>query len=732
MSFFKRKSSKAGQARLETQLHIARHAPDASIDISGCDLVNLPADIYSLCRVLRKQALLIDTNRLGTLKAGGDYAGLEKLGDVIRVIDAHDNDIRELPAAIGKLINLQVLNFENNKLAQLPIELGRLGALQTLNLKNNVLSELPTSMGDLRSLRSLDISRNNIRQLPLWFARLVSLETLILDAELMIDPPPGVCVQGTPSIMQYLCAKAGIDYRAPSTQVLSLLREPTESEPWDRRASVKSCSTSSTDLGDLALQYEKQKELKRQEQLRLTQQLLEQQSMQAALVADCNANRKELLDRLVEHQSNLDAKISSVQLRKDEEKRNLIDAMSHMEQHAQTLIKRILDMNKEYQSAERILEAEEQRRIADEERFKVKLEEYDRLRREEIQKAMADAMAQNFSLEELRSKHLKRKDQFAQDYLMADKQKTADVTQLLLAKDEQMRILFERLMADEQFQKEALMTLMEQRDAHTNRLNGQIDLIQQELAQLSLLERKQKDMRIANEQVCLDEERQALMALLMQLIEEKRKRSEELHKRLVEMEQSEENKRLDYWLVQYQKLLDSKPSALIEREAQLEPAVVKVLCRSAAENYMPAFARHRILAKQLPHLTEQDLQKLGIYEVGLRKAILDNIAAYFADVANEDKKNAKKETTVDGKAATVAQSSELEPTASAPSAIVARYEAECVVCLAAQVALVFVPCGHVCVCVDCGTTLTECPLCRAAIMEKIDLYASNPSAPLVE
>lgn len=76
---------------------------------------------------------------------------------------------------------------------------------------------------------------------------------------------------------------------------------------------------------------------------------------------------------------------------------------------------------------------------------------------------------------------------------------------MLLAKDEQMRVLLERLMADEQFQKEALMTLMEQRDVRTSRLNGQIELIQQELTQLSLLERKQKDMRIANEQAsCLE------------------------------------------------------------------------------------------------------------------------------------------------------------------------------------------------------------------------------------
>jgi Leucine-rich repeat (LRR) protein len=80
--------------------------------------------------------MLIHSNRLSSLKIAGDYSGLEKLDEVIRVIDAHDNEIRELPAVLGKLTKLQVLNFENNKIAELPVEIGRLGALQTLNLKS--------------------------------------------------------------------------------------------------------------------------------------------------------------------------------------------------------------------------------------------------------------------------------------------------------------------------------------------------------------------------------------------------------------------------------------------------------------------------------------------------------------------------------------------------------------------------------------------------------------------
>lgn len=37
----------------------------------------------------------------------------------------------------------------------------------------------------------------------------------------------------------------------------------------------------------------------------------------------------------------------------------------------------------------------------------------------------------------------------------------------------------------------------------------------------------------------------------------------------------------------------------------------------------------------------------------------------------------------------------------------------CVVCLDADLDLVFSPCGHMCCCHTCGERLTKCPICRA-------------------
>jgi hypothetical protein len=42
-----------------------------------------------------------------------------------------------------------------------------------------------------------------------------------------------------------------------------------------------------------------------------------------------------------------------------------------------------------------------------------------------------------------------------------------------------------------------------------------------------------------------------------------------------------------------------------------------------------------------------------------------------------------------------------------------RLEApECVVCLERARAVAFLPCGHFCVCSNCGQRLDECPICR--------------------
>ncbi|NWR27423.1 XIAP ligase, partial [Tachuris rubrigastra] len=46
----------------------------------------------------------------------------------------------------------------------------------------------------------------------------------------------------------------------------------------------------------------------------------------------------------------------------------------------------------------------------------------------------------------------------------------------------------------------------------------------------------------------------------------------------------------------------------------------------------------------------------------------------------------------------------------------------CKICMAKDVSVVFIPCGHLVACKECAQVLSECPLCRTDIMRKQDIF----------
>ena len=69
------------------------------------------------------------------------------------------------------------------------------------------------------------------------------------------------------------------------------------------------------------------------------------------------------------------------------------------------------------------------------------------------------------------------------------------------------------------------------------------------------------------------EKRDTLTKLLLDLMEKKQARAEDLQKIMREMEGQKEKEHENYWLIQYQKLLDSKPKGLAAAEDKLDPKV---------------------------------------------------------------------------------------------------------------------------------------------------------------
>uniref|UniRef100_A0A673K5N3 E3 ubiquitin-protein ligase LRSAM1-like n=1 Tax=Sinocyclocheilus rhinocerous TaxID=307959 RepID=A0A673K5N3_9TELE len=209
----------------------------------------------------------------------------------------------------------------------------------------------------------------------------------------------------------------------------------------------------------------------------------------------------------------------------------------------------------------------------------------------------------------------------------------------------------------------------------------------------------------------LADQRTVLTDLLQQLLKQKDQREEELRMVLVEMDQKSESNQQNYWMIQYQRLLDAKPLSLRMQEAAVDGDLGNLLCKLSAQHYLPVIAHHRITAEALRHMTTKDLRKLGINEVGVQKALL-----HWKQEAGPSTPSAPLQQQL---TPPLTPNTPLTPTAPSPD----RFSSsECVVCMEHESQVIFLPCGHVCCCQTCSNALQSCPLCRGSISQRVRLY----------
>ena len=80
-------------------------------------------------------------------------------------------------------------------------------------------------------------------------------------------------------------------------------------------------------------------------------------------------------------------------------------------------------------------------------------------------------------------------------------------------------------------------------------------------------------IQVKFEMELMAEKRETLTTLLLDLIGRKQQRAEDLQRMMQEMEVGKEKEQENYWLIQYQKLLDSKPKGLEAAEEKLDSKV---------------------------------------------------------------------------------------------------------------------------------------------------------------
>ncbi|TSK16240.1 E3 ubiquitin-protein ligase LRSAM1 [Bagarius yarrelli] len=697
----KKKPSEEAKKRLDNQLCLSKEAgADDILDISNCELSEIPSSIFSICKVLQKKVLILCGNELKYLVPKG--CATSALA-TIKVLDLHENRLISLPHDIGQLSSLQVLNAENNQIKALPESIGDLQNLQTLNMKGvalrlgNCLHELPSSMGRMSSLRTLDLSENSIRELPKELANVRTLE---------------VCF-----------AELGLEYCPPSQYLLPVLEN-------DSRRPKLDC----VDDEDIAWQskfmdYEKRKEQKQLEKLNFEKELEEKQREQTQLILLNNSRKEGMLLSVKLEQERVEQGVCYQQKIQDAERQKLLEKVRQAESSISTRIATLLLENKRQAKSAEFLQALEEDRIRMEHLTAITQEEASSLRERDIAIAMQTMLSESYLLSLLQEASETRRQNMVSEACKSMETLDRNFDQVLALQQLDKSKAISQILQEEEMQKAAFEALQLQRDSIHRYIRNQIRLIEAELMQLTKLEVKKKDLDAETLQEALAEQRAALSDMLQLLLKQKDQREVKLKEILMEIELKSDSTQQNYWMIQYQRLLDTKPLSLRMQEAGVNKELVNLLCKLSAQHYLPVIAHHRITAEALRHMTTKDLCKLGISDVGVQKSLLlwareqQNALQNFPEKFQGELEHGPSIPMVPLQqqlTLPLTPSTPLTPTA--PSLLDTPSTNECVVCMEERALVVFLSCGHVCCCQLCSDALQSCPLCRSHISQRIRLY----------
>ncbi|XP_029776987.1 E3 ubiquitin-protein ligase LRSAM1 isoform X2 [Suricata suricatta] len=697
--FRKRKPSEEARKRLEYQMCLAKEAgADDILDISKCELSEIPFGAFATCKVLQKKVLIVHTNHLTSLLPKS--CSLLSLA-TIKVLDLHDNQLSALPDDIGQLTALQVLNVERNQLTYLPRSIGNLIQLQTLNVKDNKLRELPDTVGELRSLRTLDISENEIQRLPQLLAHVRTLETLSLDASSMVYPPQEVCSAGTQAIQRFLCKESGLEYYPPSQYLLPVLEQDGADASLDGPdGPTARFSREEVEWQNRFSDYEKRKEQKMLEKLEFERRLELGQREHAQLLQQSSNQKDEILQTVKEEQSRLEQGLSERQRYLDAERQRLQEQLKQTEQNISNRIQKLLQENQRQKKSSEILKSLENERIRMEQLMSITQEETENLRRREIASAMQQMLTESCKNRLLQVAYESQRQNLVQ-------QACSSMAEM-----------------DERFQQILSWQQMDQNKAISQILQ---ESAMQKAAFEALQVKKDLMHRQIRKQEMISEQRWALSSLLQQLLKEKARREEELRDILTELEAKSETKQENYWLIQYQRLLNQKPLSLKMQEEGMERQLAALLVELSAEHYLPIFAHHRISLDALSRMSPGDLAQVGVSEAGLQHEILRRARELLGAARTQPEPlNPPKGEVLGAMEEPTAPEEPTEPVSpSAPPAELDVQTSECVVCLEQEAQMIFLDCGHVCCCQQCCQPLRTCPLCRREIVQRLRIYHSG-------
>lgn len=673
--------------KLERKLYIAKESPEPTFDLSDCGLRHVPGGIYSLCKVFRKEALNLQDNQLQSLDEGGQLSDLY----LLKLLYLNNNNFTKLDNNIRYFINLRELHLNNNHLKHLPEEIGGMVSLQRLDLSGNQLKSLPGSIGKLKKLRELDLRNNpNLKSLPAELCGAVNLISLELDSHVIVNPPLDVTSLGTAEIMKYFCNLTNVPYIPPSLHVDD--DYPNELSPTALLDPFKKDEASNT--------WEVQEEEMIQ---------LEQKMHEAAV-----RQKKQFLQDFTDEQTKLDAEVLRVQNDKDMERMHLISVIQEEENCIMDVVTKLTVSNeKTPQKMQQLLDYEEQEHNR---LLEICRENYNNIRQMDTLKAMESLINEECLHEMSMQKYGKDQTEIKRSFIVQELESSERLTGLLKNKDDAQSQFVEQLLRDEDVQKAAVASLLEKVDTRSWSLVQEISLVEKNLAKLSAIELEKKKLEVNYNIDNLSKQRMQLSNLLIDLLHQKDIRHSQLVVTLRALE-SEKDSSTDYWLRNYQRLLESVPESFLSAQRTLDSTFANYLLDQGVIHCLPFIVKFLFSMDNITSLTDDQLKHCGINLESDRKGIIRAIQLFLEE---KSKMREKLEDACSSQFVHVSEPSAplAEFVESAESSNTTKLS-ECVVCMDNGCEVIFIPCGHLCCCLKCAGDIDMlCPLCRVEIEKK--------------
>lgn len=688
-------SDQDARVKLERKLYLAKESPESDFDLSDCQLQKLPSGIFCICKVYRKEHLFLNENYLRSLDDGGQLSDLY----LLKVLNLSCNKFSRLPSDIQYLVNLTEFYVQNNQLKYIPEEIQYLQNLQILDVSKNRLKKLTPSLGKLKNLRRLNITTNEeLDELCPELCLATNLISIELDCEQYVYPPPEVIAKTTAEIMQFLCNKLNIEYVAPSGDLeVFMIQSPM-------------CSTNDPFVRQPTITWEEQ-------EAAITEQ--ENKMHEAA-----KERREKFLTTVIHDQLVLDTEILKVQEARETERQKLLKAIQMDEIEIACLVANFIEserLNPEIVQQQLAHEQAEHDRL-----LEITRQNYDNLRKAEVMKAMESLIKEDCYIQHSMKNYENSNKDLKQNVLMEELEGMDKLQEFIKTKDESRSVLVGQLLEDHDVQKAVVASLVERTDARSWSLNQEIALISSHLAKLSIIEQEKKNLQLTYNYNELLHQRTQLVTLLDDLLDQQSIRRKQLIDTLKEMEQNDADKTTDFWLRNYQKLLDSAPKSLLSMGKQLDPQFAIYLLQEGVIHCLPFLVKFLFSENvSLLNLTSKQLKESGVTLASDREGILRAINCYVGSKTQQSFDPPQKQEAPSLPVQTSSEEQLCTGVVSSTDVESLTMQTECVICMDEKCEVVFIPCGHMCCCQECANKeLDSCPMCRGSIERKIKVVVA--------